>query len=137
MSRCLILTLYFVDVILSKAPPGGNPLLRGLVSQRPTAGRPPADKGKRPRVEPSAKVGATLKNIEPLTVVVPSPQQRSAPVQGSPRHKKRKDKEHQKDKSVSTSNNLFLLLSVNDPGIFLASNNFSFITVRMGFLIIL
>jgi len=80
------------------ASPGGNPLLRGLVSQRPTAGRPSADKGKQPRVE-SSRAGAALKNIEPLIVVVPSPQQRSVPIQGSPRHKKRKDKEHQKDKS--------------------------------------
>jgi len=104
------------EVILSMVPPGGNPLLRGLVSQRPAPSRPPADKGKRPWVE-SSKASTTPKNVEPLTVVVPTSQQRSAPVQGSPRHKKRNEKEHQKDKSCRSPNRLRLPANSGDRAV--------------------
>jgi len=65
------------------APPGSNPVLRGLVQKCQ-----PASKGKRPRTEEIPE------RVEPITVVPPSPQQLP---------KKRKDREHKKDKEHHSS----------------------------------
>jgi len=50
-------------------------------------------------------------------VVAPSPQQRSALAQDSPRHKKRKDKEHRKDKSRLSPTRLRPLANSGDRAV--------------------
>jgi len=80
------------------AHPGGNPLLKELVAQRPPTNCTPIDKGKRPRTEPPSRAEQVPENVEPITILLP-PQQQTALVPETHRHKKRKDKEHKKDKS--------------------------------------
>jgi len=95
--------LSFADVILSMAPPGGNPLLKGLVAQRQPAKRSLVDKGKRPRVDTSPRAEVVPEDVEPITVVALPIHKRSAPDRESPRHKKKNDKEHKKDRSSRRS----------------------------------
>jgi len=84
-------------------PPGGNRLLRGLVADRTSADQKSVDKGKRPRTTQLPKAKDAPAVVKPLTVVPPPPQQPATPVQETPRSKKRKDREHKKDKSSRRS----------------------------------
>jgi len=101
----LFLLIDFVgvaDIILSMAPPGGNPLLKGLVASRPSAGQKSADKGKRPRVAEASQAKEASSAVKPISVIRP-PSQSTPPDHTTPRLKKRKDREHKKDKSSRRS----------------------------------
>jgi len=93
----------FADIILSLTLPGGNPLLRRLVVERPSAEQKSVDKGKRPRVTQPLAAKQTPAVVKPITIVLPPTQQSAAPAQETPRSKKRKDKEHKKDNSSRRS----------------------------------
>jgi len=101
----LFLSIDFVgvaDIILAMAPPGGNPLLKGLVASRPSAGQKSVDKGKGPRVVEPSQVKETPSTMKPISVIRPLSQS-NPPAHTAPRPKKRKDREHKKDKSSRQS----------------------------------
>ena len=79
------------DIILSMAPLGGNPLLKGLVASRPSAGQKSADKGKRPRVVEPSQAKEAPSAVKPISVIRP-PSQSTPPAHTTPRPKKRKDR---------------------------------------------
>jgi len=62
------------DIILLMAPPGGNPLLKGLVASRPSADQKSADKEKRPHVAEPSKAKEAPAVVKPISVIRPPPQ---------------------------------------------------------------